>query len=55
MTDFYFKNFQTTKLVRIEGVGHHFEQYHRQYYIAVVVLALVVVAENANSSEKKLT
>ena len=39
-------------MVRIEGVGHHFEQYH-QYYCIVVVVLIVAVADNANDSEEK--
>ena len=39
-------------MVRIEGMGHHFERYHRKYCIVVVVV-VVVVADNANYSEKK--
>ena len=42
-------------MVRIEEVGHHFERYHRQYCMVVVVAVVVVVADNANCSEKKLT
>ena len=38
-------------MVRIDGVGHHFERCHRYYCIVVVVV--VVVADKANCSEKK--
>ena len=43
-------------MVRIEGVGHHFKRYNRQYCIVVVVAVVEeVVADNAKCSPQKKT